>query len=509
MPPNERQSRAEARRRAIAASLTLGLLAAAFIGRAVISIDGAEVVSVSLGLFVTGRFEAAMLPSADLLPVPAFHSHYGLFPSLLPVPSLAVAWPLRAFLGGPGLDGFVALTWAAGALLAAIAFHRLASVFREGLSPLFVPAFLGGTFLWPYAADSFFDPFSAAAFAFAAQRVLRERESRPSDFFVASVLWSAGCWLRPILWVTAPVFLLAALLRVRERSLGSRVALGAFFGLGAGLAVALAVNTVYQGSPFHFGYVLSSELPFWHPLGAGLYGLLLSPGRGLVFFAPVVLLAPFGLRRRRAAAWVLALGAPAVLALVIARWFVWNGGSCWGPRYLLAVLPLLAAPAVLAPAGLLRAAFALGALLNLPGVLVAPGAFISYAERLAPPPGIAWPPHGPDRVSEVAALSPLYGHVWLFANGLVPSSLPAPWLHAGAKETAPRPGLGDFVSPLLVRRALGLPPIPPFSPRLLSRTAAAYAVRGRPREARLFAGEALALDPNDALAREVVSATPP
>jgi hypothetical protein len=484
-----------------------GALGLAFIGRAVISSDGAEVVSVAMGFFVTGRFEAAMLPTADLLPIPPLHSHYGLFPSLLPVPFLAVAWPVRHGLGASGVDGAVALTWVAGALLCALSFGRLARLLRPGASPLWGPAFLAGTFLWPYAADSFFDPYAGALFALAASRLLGGEEPRRRDLAVAGLSWAAACWLRPILWVTAPVLLLAGLWRVRTRPDAGRLGLVLAAGLGAGLGIALGVNWIYQGSPLHFGYVLSPDLPFRSSLGHGLLGLTLGPGRGLVFFAPLAFAAVLAWRRLSGAARILAFGTPCVLALVIARWFVWNGGSCWGPRYLLAALPLLAAPAVLAPRVLRRGAVALGIALNVSGVLVAPGSFIGYAESLTPPAGAAWPTPGPDRVSDVASLTPLYGHPWLLARA-AGIRLPAPWLAEGARETLPPPGARDVLSPLFLRATLGLPPVPPLTPRLLSRTAVAYALRGRPEEARRFAEEALVLDPRDAQAREVLRALP-
>ena len=81
--------------RPLAILLLVAASAAAFIGRGVISADGIEVVAVTLGFFVDGKFEAAMPPTADLLPVPPFSSHYGIFPSFLPVPFLAPAWPFR------------------------------------------------------------------------------------------------------------------------------------------------------------------------------------------------------------------------------------------------------------------------------------------------------------------------------------------------------------------------------------------------------------------------------
>ncbi len=54
-----------------------------------------------------------------------------------------------------------------------------------------------------------------------------------------------------------------------------------------------------------------------------------------------------------------------------------------------------------------------------------------------------------------------------------------------------------MLSPWLVRRALGLPPVPPFLPRLLVHISVGYFVRGRPADAARFAEEALVLDPGE------------
>lgn len=107
-----------------AAIVTVLLLAAAFIGRSVISWDAAEAISDTLGFLIQGRFEAAKLPSAELGPESAFafRSHYGLFPSLLLLPFTAVPWAFRRVLGPTGLDAGIALAWATGALLAVCRF---------------------------------------------------------------------------------------------------------------------------------------------------------------------------------------------------------------------------------------------------------------------------------------------------------------------------------------------------------------------------------------------------
>lgn len=489
--------------RPLAILLLVAASAAAFIGRGVISADGIEVVAVTLGFFVDGKFEAAMPPTADLLPVPPFSSHYGIFPSFLPVPFLAPAWPFRTQLGARGLDAFIASTWAAGAIAAAWSFYRFSRRLCPGLSPLWAPAFLTGTFLWPYSADSFFDPWAATALTLGAEGLLSHTSLRPhpARLLFTAILFCTAAWLRPILWITAPAYFLAAVLMWKDREDGSRNILFSGLGLASSFVVALVANTVQNGSPLHFGYQLTSSLPFSTPLLTGVWGSLFSPGRGLVFYAPLTVLSFFVLRKLRPEIRALSFATSALVLLVSAQWFIWHGGSCWGPRYLLPVLPLLAAPAVLGPrivSGLLLAA---GFCLNAPGVVVATGAWMSHVEMLVPPPSASWPKPGPARVSEIASLSPLLGHPWLLVESIRPGLLAPPWTHLGAVSQIPAPQPDEFLSPLFLRTALGLAPVSPFSVRILERTAAAYIIRGRPESAIPFAEEAVRIEPRSGAAR--------
>jgi hypothetical protein len=97
------------------------------------------------------------------------------------------------------------------------------------------------------------------------------------------------------------------------------------------------------------GGVWNTMVPIWAffvqvPLVDGLTGLLLSPGRGLFVFSPVLLFSVAGLL------WV-ALRGPALLkatavgvvlnVLVVSKWFVWWGGHSWGPRLLADTVPIL------------------------------------------------------------------------------------------------------------------------------------------------------------------------
>jgi hypothetical protein len=471
-----------------AAALLAVALAFPFIGRAVNTSDGAEVVSETLGLFVEGRFTYAKLSSGQ----PASeHSMYGLFPSLLPLPFLTAGWPFRGSIGAPALDALVSLTWLTGTLLAALGFLRLARTLRPGASPLLAGGFVAGTFLWPYAADSFVEPWAAGCLAFAAADLLAPRAPENGRFFRAAVVWSLGALLKPVLWLTAPAFFLAAVLACRRAGRGAGGAGAAAAGFLPALVSAGLANWVRFGSPLETGYG-DYATQFGTPLLGGLGGLLASPGRSLFLFAPIAALALLAVRRLSPAAIVLFVVVPALHILAIARWFSWPGGASWGPRLLLPILPLLAAPAILLSARATVVALALGALVNLSGVLVAPGAWIGYVERL-PAAAPDWPEKGSERVSVVPQLSPVRGHAILFLRALgVRTAFPYPGLGPAGQSSA-----AESVSPWIVRRLLGLPPISPILPRLLVRVAAAHVARGDMPSACRYAREAHALAPGD------------
>ena len=410
-------------------------IALPFVGRSVTTSDGAEVVSESLGLFVDGAFGYGRGPAAaGSAPeeAPPRHSKYGLFPSLLPVPGLGAGWLLRRFVGAAGVDALTALTWAGGVFLAGLAFGRLVRVLRPDATGPWEAAFVAGTFVWPYAAESFVEPFAAAGLAWGAAHLLSGRSPA-----VAALSWAAACLLKPVLWMTIPVFALAIALDTRSlRGIPAAVrALGVF---GAALGLHAAGNRLLYGSFFEGGYG-AEMFRFTTPLGVGLFGLLLSPGRSLFLYAPAVVAGLAGLRRAPRAAVLLCAGVPLLHLLVVARWWSWEGGTAWGPRHLLPVLPLLVAPAALVAAGAVRAAFLAGACLNLPGVLVASGSWDGYVELLRPAAGTAWAAPGPVRVATIPALAPVVGHAWLAARNVAGIPLRRPWLTGGVTEGGPPP----------------------------------------------------------------------
>lgn len=106
----------------------------------------------------------------------------------------------------------------------------------------------------------------------------------------------------------------------------------------------LAYNYARTGGLFNNGYTKANIVSFDTPLLVGLYGLLFSTGRGLLWFAPPVIVAFWAtstfLRRWR---WEggLILSLFSVGLIFYSLYYYWAGGVAWGPRFLLPYLPLL------------------------------------------------------------------------------------------------------------------------------------------------------------------------
>ncbi|HSM51958.1 MAG TPA: hypothetical protein VLA75_11215, partial [Thermoanaerobaculia bacterium] len=189
-------------------------------------------------------------------------------------------------------------------------------------------------------------------------------------------------------------------------------------------------NRVRFGSAWETGYGAEAG-SFGTPLLEGIGGLLLSPGRGLLWYWPAALLALAGLARlsRRAPATAAYAAAAFVLSLLLyGRFYQWYGGGSWGPRFLIPVLPLLALGLALLAERAARSprsrvatlafAFTVVAGLALSALLVArsfesqmPEAILADPEALA---ASLWEPQA----------SPLVAQVRLVAEGPPPAELP-------------------------------------------------------------------------------------
>jgi hypothetical protein len=115
---------------------------------------------------------------------------------------------------------------------------------------------------------------------------------------------------------------------------------------GVGSAVGLALYFLYNSYRFGnfrtFGQPWAFSIRF---VPQGVAGLLISPGEGVIWFCPCVILSVVALsqiKTRRLEAWTI-VALTATSLLLHSFWLSWAGGWSWGPRLLLPVLPGLVA----------------------------------------------------------------------------------------------------------------------------------------------------------------------
>ena len=125
--------------------------------------------------------------------------------------------------------------------------------------------------------------------------------------------------------------------------------------VGSIVAIAAAGYLVWNwrlyGSAFEFGYPPLAEggrqlNTFQTPIYLGLFGFLFSPGKSIFLFAPPIVLALAAVPRLwRDPQWrglaCIATLVPLTYLLFYSTYTQWEGGYCFGPRYLIPPLLLL------------------------------------------------------------------------------------------------------------------------------------------------------------------------
>ncbi|MCS7287064.1 MAG: hypothetical protein NZ653_08025 [Anaerolineae bacterium] len=243
--------------------------------------------------------------------------------------------------------------------------------------------------LWPYAKTFFSEPLASLGLLGAVLSLFCLRDSRR---FTHSLL--AGVSLGVVLlskYSFAFFFPLFAWLKLRfesETSPARRLVSWAIFLAPQALAlIFLAIwNWLRYEDFFDTGYLPQESFSavWWQ----GILGLTLSPGKGLVWYAPLLLLLPlvvlqFHRRHREISFLIATLSVGSIL--LFGKWFMWHSGDCWGPRFLIPLLPLLMLPLAEAFRNLrLRPiAFVLsfgGIVIQLPGIFVPFGLYRELTE---------------------------------------------------------------------------------------------------------------------------------
>jgi len=103
-------------------------------------------------------------------------------------------------------------------------------------------------------------------------------------------------------------------------------------------------NWIRFGHLLDFGAPRIFKLEF---IPSGLLGLLVSPGMGLLWYSPVIILSIIAffevVKSKRILEAVTVVGIFLSYLMIYSIWNMWSGGWSWGPRFLLPSLPGLVA----------------------------------------------------------------------------------------------------------------------------------------------------------------------
>jgi len=355
-------------------ALGTGLIYLAFLPPGIYSIDGNSMLAVAesvvarhnltvpVGLGIPGRdgqIYSSWYPLQSLLAVPVVMTA-SIASHLLDVPLHFVAAALAGVM--PAI--FTAATVALVALISLKLGSTLQGARRAALG------FALGTIAMVYARTFYAEPLLSLLVATGIYLVF-VRCNR--TILLAALVALFAVLAKPTGILLGPALSAYLLLKKAPIRFGVIPAVGG----GLGLLLYSFYNLLRFGNPLNFGppWVFSlSALP------QGLTGLLFSPGRGIIWYCPAVLVAILGFRQ--------AGKTKPLEALLISALFVgflglhssvpyWHGGWSWGPRYLLPVLPgLMAMTSLLegkAAKGLVYLSF-LGFLINAPTL-------VSFYER--------------------------------------------------------------------------------------------------------------------------------
>jgi hypothetical protein len=291
------------------------------------------------GPVITWRVTSTSPRSADGPPPPAPGQHVcSIFPPGVAILALPILVPaVIAGVSASDVTTLLLLGHLVAAILEAIAALLVWSVFRRFVSPrwalgLVLLYFLatsvrtvGSQALWQHAGVHL-------AIATALWLIVEERAISTRRAFLAGLAIGFGTVARQ----TTALVLAGIVSR--------RTFLRTIAGFGIGIVPLLTYNAIAFGDPFEQGY---GSKPFDTPLPTGLYGLLLSPSRGLLIYAPYLAFAIAALvsawrAQGHVATRLRALGLVALATLLLyATYTEWWGGRVFGARFLDDLAPIL------------------------------------------------------------------------------------------------------------------------------------------------------------------------
>lgn len=318
----------------------------------------------------------------------------GISLAALPLLALGKSWAL----------GAVQLALLTNAFLTAAAvylFYRLVITLQFSATTAALGALALGlaTPLWPYARTLFSESLAALGLTLALLGMIRyRRQDRPpgNHTIVLPLFWAGAGLALMLLARSANAILIPPFLAYLVRTLqlhrsaqpGQSFSIRPLVAFALPLGMAVLATLLYNYIRFHT-WLTFPQAPFETfstPLQTGLAGLLISPGKGLLWYMPTTVLIVEGLSSWRATRRFDEYGLAATIVLITllfyAKWYDWTGGRTWGPRLVVMITPallLLCLPALdrlRQPTGAIR--WWIGGCLLVSGLVQLPGVLLNF-----------------------------------------------------------------------------------------------------------------------------------
>lgn len=287
-----------------------------------------------------------------------------------------------------------------------------------------------GTMAWPYSRFFFSEPLFTLCLFLSAFAIYQQRP------LLAGLACGYALATRLDGMVLLPALFAYAWLKGHRLGMMGKM----LFGLLPGGVVVLLHNWVRFHTFTEQGY---GGEGFTGNVFVGLYGLLLSSGKSVFLYVPLLLAFPFAVRafavRFRSEAVLVGL-VVVITLLKSAWWWCWWGGWCWGPRFLLPVMPfLILAMGVLYNQGVWRYVmgfllFPLSLAINLLGILVD---FNSYLRDVT---------RGDTMREYVYLFQPAYSPIVAHVKRLDVDNVPIVSLRLGQHDIGFAPTIAPFLS---------------------------------------------------------------
>lgn len=197
-----------------------------------------------------------------------------------------------------------------------------------------------GTLAWPYTQTFFSEPATALFLILTIYFLLRLKQTgHEIDAWLAGISLGLAMLVRPAAIISGIGILIYGAYVIFQ-SKKTKDAIRFITPLTISIAVICLYNWIRFESAINFGY---GEESFTNPIMSGLYGFLLSPGKSVFLYTPILLATIPGIlvmyKKYKPETAAVTISTTATL-LFYSAWAGWDNWS-WGPRYLVAILPLL------------------------------------------------------------------------------------------------------------------------------------------------------------------------